>query len=120
MTRWLLLLYPRRFRDRYGDELAELIVRSDHPRSDAINLAVHASRLRLEAVMTRPLRHVLNAVVLLTAFALGYAVNDLQDGVTEVPQHWWSSLALVVLVLAIAARAARYLAEDRRRQSSTP
>jgi hypothetical protein len=48
------------------------------------------------------------ALVLAAAslFALGYAVNDLANGITEVPQHWWSSapvfglgLALTLLVL---------------------
>ncbi len=46
MTRWLLRLYPKGFRERYGDELTELMNRSDHRRRDAVNVAVHASRLR--------------------------------------------------------------------------
>lgn len=106
MMRWLLLLYPARFRARYGAELTELIVRSDHRAGDAMNLALHAGRLRWENLMIRPLRHVSNAVVVFTLIAFGYAVNDLQGGVTEIPRHWWSSLALVASVLSIAVRAA--------------
>ena len=39
-------------------------------------------------------------------FGLGYIVNDLDDGVTEIGRHWWSSIALVVAVLSIGARTA--------------
>lgn len=120
MTRWLLRLYPPWFRDRYGDELAELIARSDRRGRDALNLAVHAGHLRWEKLMIRPLRHVANAVVVITVFGFGYTVNDLQGGITEIPRHWWSSFALGITVLSIAARAALELSEARRRSPSAP
>ena len=104
MIRWLLRLYPKQFRDRYGDELVELIERSDHPRRDAVDVALHAGRLRLETLMTRSLRHLLDVVVVVAVFGLGYAVNDLQGGITEILRHWWSSFALVFTALAITAR----------------
>ena len=119
MTRWLLRLYPKRFRDRYGDELVELINRSDHPRRDAVNVVVHASRLRLETLMVRPLRHLLNVLVVVAVFVLGYVVNDLQGGFSEVHHHWWSSFALVVTALAIAARFAVDVVAGRRQQPPT-
>jgi hypothetical protein len=34
--------------------------------------------------------------------ALGYAVNDLASGISEAPQHWWSSAPLAGLVAAAA------------------
>ena len=37
---------------------------------------------------------------------LGYTVNDLSTGLTELPQHWWSSGAAV---LAIASGSAALL-----------
>jgi hypothetical protein len=56
--------------------------------------------------MERPLLRLADGLVVASAFSLGYVVNDLQAGVAEVPHHWWSSLALVVAVISIAARAA--------------
>jgi hypothetical protein len=35
-------------------------------------------------------------------FAFGYAVSDLANGVTEAPQHWWSSAPLLGLAAAVA------------------
>jgi hypothetical protein len=61
MTRWLLRLYPRWFRDRYGDELADLLANSTHRPGDVLNIAVHAGRLRWDSAMSRPLRLVADA-----------------------------------------------------------
>ena len=113
MTRWLLRLYPRWFRDRYGDELADLLADSTHGLGDVVNIAVHAGRLRWESAMSHPLRLVADAVVLITVFGLGYIINDLDDGVTEIGRHWWSSIALVVAVLSIGARTALDIIETR-------
>ena len=52
--------------------------------------------------MTNAARHLADLVLAVVLFTFGYAVNDLQDGVVEVHQHWWSSAA-VLLVLAAAA-----------------
>ena len=116
MTRWLLRLYPVWFRDRYGDELADLVARSDHRLRDVVNVAVSACRLRWENRMTRPLRQLANAFVIVTVFVLGYVVNDLEHGISEIGHHWWSSIALVITVLAIAGRAAIETVHRRRDQ----
>lgn len=116
MTRWLLRLYPAWFRDRYGDELADLLARSDHRLRDVFNVVVHAGHLRWESRMFRPLRHLTNALVIITVFGFGYIVNDLEHGVTEIPRHWWSSIALVVTVLTIGARTAIDVMHRRRDQ----
>ncbi len=113
MTRWVLRLYPRWFRDRYGDELADLLADSDHRLGDVLNIAVHAARLRWESVMSRPLHLVADAVVVIAMFGFGYIVNDLEDGVTEIGRHWWSSLAVVVAVFSIGARAALAIIDSR-------
>jgi hypothetical protein len=39
--------------------------------------------------------------VVLGAAGLGWAVSELQDGLTEVPQHWWSTLATLPLLLGV-------------------
>jgi hypothetical protein len=114
MTRWLLRLYPRWFRERYGDELAELLASSTHRLRDVLNVAVHAGQLRWEIVMSRRIRYLADAVVLVTVFGLGYIVNDLEDGVTEIGRHWWSSIALVVTVLSIGGRTAADIIDTRR------
>jgi hypothetical protein len=105
MIRALLRLYPRWFRDRFGAEVAELLERSPHRLRDALNVAAHAAQLRSESLMTRPLRHLADFVMLTTTFGLGYLVNDLENGITEIARHWWSAFALVLAVGAIAARA---------------
>jgi hypothetical protein len=69
--------------------------------------------MRWESAMSRPLRLVADAVVLITVFGLGYIVNDLEDGVTEIGRHWWSSFALVVAVLSIGARTALDIIDSR-------
>jgi hypothetical protein len=120
MTRWLLRLYPRWFRDRYGDELAGLLADSTHPLRDAINVAAHAARLRSEYAMARPLRSLADAVVLVTVFSLGYIVNDLENGVTDIGRHWWSSIALALTVLSIGGRTAIDIIDTRRRRPPGP
>ena len=120
MTRWLLRLYPRWFRDRHGDELADLLADSTHRRGDVLNIAVHAGRLRWESAMSRPLRLLADAVVLITVFGLGYIINDLEHGVTEIGRHWWSSIALVVTVLGIGTRTALDIIETRHGRPTGP
>lgn len=101
MKRWLLRLYPKPFRRRFEDELIELLDRSSRPVRDALDVAMHAGQLRGEQLMTNAARHLADGVLAFALFALGYAVNDLQHGVVEVHEHWWSSAA-VLLVLAAA------------------
>ena len=69
---------------------------------DALDVVVHAARLRREQLMTNAARHLANLVLAIALFTLGYMINDLQDGIVEVPRHWWSS---AVLLLAGAAAA---------------
>ena len=35
-------------------------------------------------------------------FAFGSAVNDLANGITEMPQHWWNTAPLLGLGAALA------------------
>ena len=102
MKRWLLHLYPKPFRRRYEDELIELLDHSARPVRDAFDVVVQAGHLRGEQLMTNAARHLADLVLAFALFTLGYAVNDLQHGVVEVHQHWWSTVA-VLLVLAAAA-----------------
>ena len=113
MIRWLLRLYPAWYRDRYGVEIADLVANSDHRLRDVTNVAVGAVRLRWENHMIRPLRHLADASAVGTVFILGYVVNDLEHGISEIGRHWWSSMALVVTVIALTARGECALGFDR-------
>ncbi len=110
MRDWLWRLYPAWFRERYGDELADLLARSDHRARDVVDVAVHAGQLRWEHLMIRPLRLFANIAVVVTVFVFGYTLNDLEGGIAEIPRHWWSSAALGLTMLSIVARAAIDLA----------
>jgi len=60
MTRWLRALYPRRFRARYGDEMCDLLARSEHHHRDLVDIAIHGVALRWEDTMARSRQHVAN------------------------------------------------------------
>ena len=104
MMRWILRLYPRSFRRRYEDELNELLDDSSRPVRDNLDIALHAGHLRWQQLMTNIVRHVANVGVAVALFLLGYAVNDLQDGVAEIGQHWWSTGAVLLVVAAATIR----------------
>lgn len=36
-------------------------------------------------------------------FGLGYTLNDLQNGLVELPRHWWSVAPVILLVFAASA-----------------
>jgi len=92
--------YPSHLRTRYGNELLVLLAASPNPRRDLLDIVRCGLRERMEILaMTylRPLAAILAAIGL---FALGYTLNDLQDGLAELPMHWWSSAPVALLVLA--------------------
>jgi hypothetical protein len=61
-----------------------------------------------------PMRHRLHTLASLSFVVslvlLGYTVNDLSTGLTELPQHWWSSGAAA---LAVASGSAALLTRNR-------
>ncbi len=114
MKRWLVHLYPQPFRRRYADELIELLDHSARPVRDALDVAVHAGHLRGEQLMTNAARHLADLVLAVALLTLGYTVNDLQDGLVEVHQHWWSSAAVLLVLAAAALRVTVAIAATRR------
>jgi hypothetical protein len=114
MKRWLVHLYPKPFRRRYEAELVDLLEHSACPVRDTLDVAVHAGQLRGEQLMTNAARHLADAVLAVALFTLGYAVNDLQDGVVEVHQHWWSAAAALLVLGAAALRATVGIAATKR------
>ena len=96
----LVWLYPRRWRDRYGREMVELLATSQHPWRDGMNLAVYAALAWSEV----PMFKVISLLVAAAALVMfGFTVGQLADGVQEIPQHWWSTISAAVAILALAA-----------------
>ena len=64
--------------------------------------------------MTNAARHLADGVLAFALFALGYAVNDLQHGVVEVHEHWWSSAAVLLVIAAAGLRVTVAIAVTKR------
>ena len=118
MSRWLRLIYPAEFGHRHADEIAALLKTSPQPVRDHVNVIVHAARLRLEQLISQLPRHLTNMALAITIFMFGFAVNDLRSGISELPQHWWSTAAALLVVIAFSARLAVRVVEHR--QPSQP
>jgi predicted permease len=107
MTGWLARLavrmLPARTRARYGQELVALLDCSPRPLADTLDVLFLAARAHLEDPMRRPLHNFASASLAVSLVLLGYAVNDLSTGLTELPQHWWSSGAAVSVIVSGAA-----------------
>lgn len=100
----LFRLYSHRFRERYGDDAAEMLARSNRPFLDRIDIAVHAVLERADYLM-KTLTTVLYAgaaiLAVVSLVALGYSIPELAGGVRDIPRHWWSTLPLLGLLGAI-------------------
>jgi hypothetical protein len=102
MTRWLtrfaVRMLPAQTRDRYGSELVALLDRSPRPLADTLDVLFLAAREHLEDRMRRPLHTVASVSLAFSLVLLGYTLNDLSAGLTELPQHWWSSGAAASVI----------------------
>lgn len=114
MSRWLLLLYPSEFARRYGDEIAALLEVSRRPVRDHLDVVLHAIRLRSEHLVSRLPRYLADLASAAAIFLFGFVVNDLDDGLGELPRHWWSTGAVLLVIVATSARAAVTVLERRR------
>jgi len=107
MTRWLARLavrmLPAGTRARYGQELVALLECSPRRLADTLDVLLLAARTHLEAPMRRPLHTFANISLAVSLVLLGYTVNDLSTGLTELPQHWWSSGAPLSVIASAAA-----------------
>jgi hypothetical protein len=107
MTRWItrlaVRLLPAQTRDRYGQELVALLDSSPRPLADTLDVLFLAVREHLERPMRHPLHTFASVYLAVSLVLLGYTVNDLSTGLTELPQHWWSSGAVVSVIAGGAA-----------------
>jgi hypothetical protein len=97
--KWLVRLYPRTWRHRYGREIAELLAASEHPWRDSANVALYAALAWSEVTLFKSMMLIVAAVSLVV---FGFTVGQLGGGVREIPQHWWSSLSAAIAVIAVA------------------
>ena len=102
MSQWLgrlaVRMLPARTRGRYGQELLALLDHSPRPLADTLDVLLLAAREHLEDQMRRPLHTFASISLAVSLVLLGYAVNDLSSGVTELPQHWWTSGAAASVI----------------------
>lgn len=122
MSRWLRLIYPSEFARRHADEIAVLLKASPQPVRDHLDVVIHAVRLRSENVMSQLPRYLADVALAVALFMFGFVVNDLESGLGEVARHWWSTAAVLLVIVACSARAAVGVIDRRRtnRPNSTP
>jgi len=106
----LLRLFPASWRDRYGEEVADLLQRSPQPVRDRIDLTRSLPGEHMLALAERRelMRWLPATAAVLVALGVGgafWATLRLEDGWVEIPGHWWSTLAVLpgVLGLGLAA-----------------
>lgn len=97
--RWLIRVYPRQWRERYGEEVADLLRCSGNPVRDTADVLRHAVLAWLEVEVVRVTTLVAAGASLVL---LGFAVGQLADGVGEIHRHWWSGGALAAAVVTVA------------------
>lgn len=100
LGRLALRLYPAHLRARYGPELLALLAASTRPRRDLLDIVRCGLEERMEILAVTYLRPLAAVLAGIGLFALGYVVNDLQDGIAELPRHWWSTAPVGLLVVA--------------------
>src|ERR671910_320583 len=66
--------------------------------SPTLDVSFLAVREHLEDPMRRPVHTVASVSLAVSLVLLGYTVNDLSSGLTELPQHWWSSGAAASVI----------------------
>ncbi|HEY6416869.1 MAG TPA: hypothetical protein VIX41_11540 [Acidimicrobiales bacterium] len=110
----LIGLFPRRWRERYGEEIADDLAHSSRPGRDRLDLL-----LALAPIWADDTRRLAMRPMLIWTRALGavfatvggamtlWATSELEGGVTALPRHWWSTAA-VLLPLAAATAVAGF------------
>ena len=98
-----LWAFPRRWRERYADEVRETFGRSSRPLSDWIDLVRIGLLTRLEEHVRSLLTIGLTAAAGVALIVIGYTLAELRDGVWEVHRHWWSTAPVAAFASSCAA-----------------
>lgn len=107
-------LFPKPWRERYGDDIDELLDASERPVRDRLDIALTACGARWTLLRLAVTRHPrlatsarVAALVLIVVGSVGgvWANTGLAQGIIEIPGHWWSTLSIApALVGAVLAR----------------
>jgi hypothetical protein len=103
-------LFPRDWRERYGEEIDDLLARSRRPIRDRLDLLISAigahrrEAFRLLAERPRLLKaaRALACLFVLIGIASGLSMQPrLSHGLLEIPGHWWSTIAVLPTILGL-------------------
>jgi hypothetical protein len=106
----LIRLFPRWWRESYGEEIADHLAHSCRPGRDRLDLLFALALMWADDLRRFPMPPTLiwtraaAAVFAATGAATTlWATSELDGGVTDLFQHWWStSAALLPLTAAVA------------------
>lgn len=106
----LIRLFPRSWRERYGEEIADHLAHSTRSGRDRLDLLIAlapmwSDRRRLSMHATHRWPRIAAAAAATVGAVVGivttlWATSELEGGVTELLDHWWSTLAVLVPVIA--------------------
>jgi small-conductance mechanosensitive channel len=116
----LIWLFPRSWRERYGEEIADHLAHSTRSGRDRLDLLIALApmwsddrrRLSMHAARRWP-RIAAAALVGIGAAATLWAASELEGGASELLHHWWSTLAVLVPLTAAAVAVGLELAARR-------
>lgn len=103
----LIRLFPRSWRERYGEEIADHLAHSTRSGRDRLDLLIALApmwsddrRRRSTRATHRWTRIGAAAVMAIGAATTLWATSELEGGVTDLLQHWWSTLAVLLPLTA--------------------
>jgi hypothetical protein len=118
----VLRLFPRWWRERYGEEIADHLAHSSRPGRDRLDLLFAMALMWADDMRRCPMQSTLawtrTAAAVFTAGGAAttlWATSALEGGVTDLLQHWWSTAALLPLTAAVAVAGFGELAARRTR-----
>ena len=112
MDRMIMRMLPVQIRTNHGDELEDMLACSTRPVRDRADVVIAGMGLRLGRA-TRPLLVAAVIGICASALALVVAIGNLQGGVMEIPDHWWSTFIAAGLVGSLFAATVLGLAQHR-------
>lgn len=112
MDRLIMRMLPVQIRISHGDELEDMLACSTRPVRDRADIVIAGMGLMLGRA-TRPLLVAAVIGTCASALALVVATGNLHHGVTEIPDHWWSTFTAAGLIGSFFAATVLRLAQRR-------
>lgn len=120
--RRLLRLFPAGWRDRYDEEVADLLGGSTRPVRDRLDLlralpGEHVLALSERRDLMRWLPALAALFIAVGVVGAAQVIPQLKDGWVEIPGHWWSTLAVLPGVIGLGLAAAAIATRWSRRRA---